>query len=174
MREKIMGVIPLIVALMFVVALGAYSSPSYAAQATQTVTVTVPQAIAIEVDNVDNWVVAAGATNTSENFTVKNRGNVKIDLYIKANSAAFTSTSGATDTIPITEFYIFSKDANNYQNIVQTYQKIYTNMNKAAQGSGTPTIWSTTLKLTVPAYTEDGTYTITNTYAAVKTGGIAP
>lgn len=169
-----MGVIPLMVALMFVVALGAYSSPSYAAQATQTVTVTVPEAIAIEVDNVGNWVVEAGATNTSQNFTVKNRGNVKIDLYMKANSPAFTSTSGATDTIPIDDFYIFSKKSDNYQKITQGYAMIYENLNKAAQGSGNPTTWSTTLKLTVPAYTEDGTYTITNTYAAVKTGKTLP
>lgn len=52
MKEKLMGIIPLIVALMFVVGIGTFSGPSYAATsgpsyaatATQTVTVTVPEA----------------------------------------------------------------------------------------------------------------------------------
>lgn len=65
-----MGVIPLIVALMFVVALGAYSSPSYAATATQRVTVTVPEAIAIQVPDVNFGSINAGNTGTSPDFTI--------------------------------------------------------------------------------------------------------
>ncbi|MCG2829003.1 hypothetical protein [Methanothermobacter sp. K4] len=173
MREKIMGVIPLIVALMFVVALGAYSSPSYAATATQTVTVTVPEAIAIQVSDVNFGSINAGNTGTSPDFTINNTGNVKIDLYVKANAAAFTSLT-ATDTIPITGFKIFSNVTGSYLTFTQSSQKIYDNMNKAAQGTGTPTQWTTRMQLNVPSFTEDGVYTITNTYTAVKHNTAAP
>lgn len=47
-------------------------------------------------------------------------------------------------------------------------------MNKAQQGTGNPATWSTTLRLTVPSFTEDGVYTITNTYTAVKHNSPAP
>ncbi|MCQ8905589.1 MAG: hypothetical protein NQU45_07760 [Methanothermobacter sp.] len=167
MREKLMGIIPLIVALVFVVAIGAYSSPSYAATASQTVTVTVPEAISIVVPDVNFGNITAGTEGTSPAFTVSNTGNVKIDLYVKADAGSFTSPN-ATDTIPITGFKIFSNVTGSYAPFLTSFQKIYDNMDKAAQGSGAPTTWSTTLKLSVPAFTEDGTYTITNTYAAVK------
>lgn len=65
MKEKLMGIIPLIVALMFVVGIGTFSGPSYAATATQTVTVTVPEAISIQVPDVNFGSVAAGSTGTS-------------------------------------------------------------------------------------------------------------
>jgi len=173
MRERLMGLIPLMVALVFVVAIGAYTSPSYAATASQTVTVTVPEAISIVVPNVDFGSIAAGSEGTSPAFTVSNTGNVKIDLYVKADASAFTSTN-ATDTIPITGFNIFSNVTGNYQNITTSSLKIYDNMNKASQGAGTPTTWTTTLRLFVPPFTEDGTYTITNTYTAVKHNSPAP
>ena len=169
-----MGIIPLVVALMFVVGVGVFNGPSYAATASQTVTVTVPEAIAIEVPNVNFGEIAAGSTGESPNFKVKNKGNVKIDLYVKADAAAFTSLT-ATDTIPISSpFQIWSNVTGGYLTFTTSYQKIYDDMNKAAQGSGTPTEWTTKLKLTVPAYTEDGVYTITNTYAAVKHNTPAP
>ncbi|BAZ98139.1 hypothetical protein tca_00064 [Methanothermobacter sp. EMTCatA1] len=168
-----MGIIPLIVTLVFVVAIGAYTSPSYGATATQTVTVTVPEAIAIEVPDVNFGSIDQGTTGTSPDFTISNKGNVKIDLYVKADDSAFTSTA-ATDTIPITGFQIFSNATGDYITFLTTSQKIYDNMNKAAQGSGTPTTWTTRMKLSVPSYTEDGVYTITNTYTAVKHNSPAP
>lgn len=47
-------------------------------------------------------------------------------------------------------------------------------MNKAAQRTGTPTQWTTRMQLNVPSFTEDGVYTITNTYTAVKHNTAAP
>ncbi|MDI9615641.1 hypothetical protein [Methanothermobacter sp.] len=168
MREKIMGVIPLIVALMFVVALGAYSSPSYAATATQTVTVTVPEAISIVVPNVNFGVVDAGTTGTSPDFTIQNTGNVKIDLYVNATDSALRSAT-ATDIIGVGNLTINSNFANGYVQIPYASPiKIYDNMNKAAQGSGTPTTWTTNMKLVVPSFTEDGAYSINLLYTAVK------
>ncbi|QHN06031.1 hypothetical protein FZP57_02420 [Methanothermobacter sp. THM-1] len=173
MKEKLMGIIPLIVALMFVVGIGTFNGPSYAATATQTVTVTVPEAISIQVPDVNFGSVAAGSTGTSPSFTINNTGNVKIDLYVRADASAFTSPT-ATDTIGIENFSIFSNVTGSYLTFLTSSQKIYDNMNKAQQGTGNPATWSTTLRLTVPSFTEDGVYTITNTYTAVKHNGAAP
>ncbi len=170
-----MGVIPLMVALMFVVALGAYSSPSYAATATQTVTVTVPEAISIVVPNVNFGSVSAGSTGTSPNFDIQNTGNVKIDLYVNATDSALRSGT-ATDIIGVGNLTISSNVASgNYVQIPYgSAIKIYDNMNKAAQGSGTPTTWTTNMKLVVPSFTEDGAYSINLLYTAVKHNAALP
>ncbi len=172
MKEKLMGIIPLVVALMFVVGIGAFNGPSYAATASQNVTVTVPEAISIQVPDVDFGIINAGATGT-KGFTISNTGNVKIDLYVRADALAFTSPT-ATDTIGIGNFSIFSNVTGEDLTFSTNSQKIYNNMNKAQQGSGTPTTWTTSLKLTVPPFTEDGVYTITNIYTAVKHNAQAP
>ncbi|MDI3483544.1 MAG: hypothetical protein PWQ74_131 [Methanobacteriaceae archaeon] len=170
MNGKIGGLLALLVALMLAVAIGAYNTSS-AATAQQTVTVTVPEAISIEVDSpLDFGTVTAGNTANSPNYNVRNTGNVKIDLYANTNDTAFSpTTENVTDTIPIaSNYFIRSNVTGGFQQFSTTPTKIYDNMNKAQQGSGTPTVWTTLQRLSVPPYTEAGQYIITVIYTAVK------
>ncbi|BDH79708.1 hypothetical protein MTTB_10870 [Methanothermobacter tenebrarum] len=83
MNGKIGGLLALLVALTVAIAIGTYDTSS-AATAEQTVTVTVPEAISIEVTNpLDFGSISAGSTGDSPEYTIKNTGNVKIDLYAK-------------------------------------------------------------------------------------------
>ncbi|BAW31004.1 conserved hypothetical protein [Methanothermobacter sp. MT-2] len=170
MKEKIGGLIALLLALMFAVALGAYDTSS-AATANQTVTVSVPEAISIELDTPVNFGnQSAGGTYESPSYNIKNAGNVKIDLYVQTNDTDFRPTTPNTeDTIPIAGNYkIRSNVTGSFQQLSTSLLKIYDNMPKASQGSGTPFTWTTQQQLTIPSFTEDGTYIITLIYTAVK------
>lgn len=177
MNQKIVGVIPLIVALLFVAAFAVGDNQAVAANPeNQVVTVTVPEAISIAVQTpISFGTVSAGTSNAlTPNYWIENRGNVKIDLYAKANAAAFTSAT-ATDTIAISGNYFIKDHDDNFIQFLTTSQKIYDDMNKASQGSGTPETWNTAQqRLTIPAYTEDGAYSIGVTYTAVKHNTVAP
>lgn len=170
MNEKIGGVVALLVALMLAVAIGSYNTSS-AATANQQVQVSVPEAISIAVDTPLNFGnQTAGATYTSPNYNIQNTGNVKIDLYVNTNDTAFRPTTPNTnDVIDINGNYkIKSNVTGNFEQLSTNLLKIYDNMPKASQGSGTPFTWTTQQQLTIPAFTEDGTYVITLIYTAVK------
>jgi len=170
MNEKIGGLLALLVALMFVVALGAYDT-STAATADQTVRVSVREAISISVDTpLDFGNQSAGNTYKSPNYNIRNTGNVKIDLYVNANDTAFRPTTENTDdTIPMDGNYkIKSNVTESFEQLSTSLLKIYDNMPKASQGSEAPFTWTTQQQLTIPAFTEDGTYVITLIYTAVK------
>ncbi|HIH62435.1 MAG TPA: hypothetical protein HA298_07150 [Methanobacteriales archaeon] len=170
MNEKIGGLLALLVALMFAVALGAYDTSS-AATADQQVQVSVQEAISIDVDSpVDFGNQSAGDTYNSPNYDISNTGNVKIDLYVNTNDTDFRpTTENTTDTIPIDGNYrIRSNVTGSFEQLSTSLLKIYDNMPKASQGSGTPFTWTTQQQLTIPAFTEDGTYVITLIYTAVK------
>lgn len=171
MNGKIGGLLALLVALMLAVAIGAYNTSS-AATAEQTVTVTVPEAISIEVNDatLDFGTVTAGTTADSPEYDIYNTGNVKIDLYANTNDTNFRpTTENVTDTINITgNYFIRSNVTGGFEQFSTTPMKIYDNMNKAQQGSGTPTVWTTLQRLSVPPYTEAGQYIITVIYTAVK------
>jgi hypothetical protein len=176
LNGKIGGLLALLVALTVAIAIGTYDTSS-AATAEQTVTVTVPEAISIEVTNpLDFGSISAGSTGDSPEYTIKNTGNVKIDLYAKTNDTDFRpTTENVTDTIPIDGNYkIKSNVTGNFEQLLTTNTKIYDNMNKAQQGTGTPTTWTTLQRLTVPSFTEAGQYIITVIYTAVKHNAPAP
>jgi len=172
MKEKIGGLLALLVALMFAIALGAYDT-SAAATANQQVQVSVQESISISVDSPVNFGnQSAGSTYTSPSYNIDNTGNVKIDLYANTNDTAFTPTTPNTnDTIPIAGNYkIKSNVTGSFEQLSTSLLKIYDNMPKASQGPGTPFTWTTQQQLTIPAFTEDGTYVITLIYTAVKHG----
>ncbi|MDI9623889.1 MAG: hypothetical protein QFX38_03260 [Methanothermobacter sp.] len=170
MKEKIGGLMALLVALILAVAIGAYDTSS-AATANQEVQVSVQEAISIQVDTPLNFGnLSAGDTYNSPNYNIRNTGNVKIDLYVQTNDTAFRPTTENTqDTIPIAGNYrIRSNVTGGFEQLSTSLLKIYDNMPKASQGSGTPFTWTTQQQLTIPAFTEDGTYIITLIYTAVK------
>lgn len=177
LNGKIGGLLALLVALTVAIAIGAYDTSS-AATANQTVTVTVPEAISIEVDSpLDFGNITAGETGNSPNYNISNTGNVKIDIYAKTNDTHFRPTTvNVTDTIPIDGNYKIKSNVTG--DFVQLYSnantKIYDNMNKAQQGTGTPTTWTTLQQLRVPSFTEAGEYIITVIYTAVKHNAPAP
>ncbi|MDI6645319.1 MAG: hypothetical protein QME14_09710 [Methanobacteriaceae archaeon] len=171
MKQKILGIIPLMVVMLFVAFLAVGDNQTYANPVNQQVTVTVPQAIAISVETPISFGSVPAGTNyaVTPEYWISNNGNVKIDVYVKAGSTEFTSPT-ATDTIAIdTNYYIKNYNSGNFQQVTTTDQMIYNNMNKASQGSGTPTVWNgAQQRLNVPAYTEDGAYSITMIYSATK------
>jgi len=172
MKEKIGGLLALLVALMFAIALGAYDTSS-AATANQQVQVSVQESISISVDSPVNFGNrSAAGTYESPTYNINNTGNVKIDLYANTNDTAFTPTTPNTnDTIPIAGNYkIKSNVTGSFEQLSTSLLKIYDNMPKASQGPGTPFTWTTQQQLTIPAFTEDGTYVITLIYTAVKHG----
>lgn len=177
MKQKTLGVVPLMVAMLLVVAFAVGDNQVSADTVNQQVTVTVPEAIAISVQTpISFGSVPAGTTNAlSPNYPINNTGNVRIDLYAKTNATAFTSST-ATDTIAIlNNYFIKNNNTGNFVQLSTSSVKIYDNMNKASQGAGTPHVWNTAgQRLTIPAYTEDGAYSIGLIYTAIKRGGTAP
>lgn len=169
MNQKILGIIPLMVALLFVAAIAVGDNPATAANPeNQVVTVTVPQAISIAVETpVTFGDVSAGTTGTLT-YWVANVGNVKIDLSARANQTSFQSTT-ATDVIDINGNYFIQQHGGGNLQVSTTNVLIYNNMNKASQGSGIATNWTNAgQSLNVPSFTEDGTYSIGMIYSAVK------
>ncbi len=169
-NSKLLGIIPILTVLCFALFLAAGDSPATANPVNQVVTVNVPQAISIAVQTpVDFGTVSAGTTGTL-NYWVANTGNVKIDLSARANQTSFQSLL-ATDVIAISGNYFIKNNNTGAFNQVQsgTNVLIYSNMNKASQGSGAPNNWTSAgQQLTIPAYTEDGAYSIGMIYSAVK------
>jgi hypothetical protein len=165
MNQKIVGIIPLIAAMMFV-AVFAVGDNSVAAASTgaQTVTVTVNPNIAITVPSTLTMAAADGATAQSSSYIVNNTGNVQVYVYVSAANAAFTSAS-SVDTIPITGYQI-KNQGGSYTTITQTLQKITTTkLNTLNHGTNTLTIDQ---KLAIPTGTEAATdYTNTVTYTAM-------
>jgi hypothetical protein len=164
-------------AMLLVTAYAAGDNQVSANPVNQQVIVTVPEAIAISVQTpVSFGNVSAGTYNVSSpNYTINNTGNVRIDLYAKTNATAFTSST-AIDNIPIlNNYYIKNNNTGNFVQVSTSSVKIYDNMNKASPGAGTPHVWNTAgQRLTIPSYTEEGTYSIGLIYTAVKRGGTAP
>jgi hypothetical protein len=165
MNQKILGVIPLLVALMFAVSFVATDNPVAAADtASQTATVTVNENIAITVPTAATMSGNDGDTVTSNSYDVNNVGNVQVHIYVKANAPAFTS-GGSIDTIPITGYQI-KNQAGSYVTLTETLQKITTTkLNTLKHGSN---VLNTDQKLAIPTGTEAANYANSLTYTAMK------
>ena len=164
-------------AMIVVAAYAAGDNQVTANPVNQQVNVTVREAIAISVQTpVSFGSVSAGATNVlSPNYMINNTGNVKIDLYAKTNATVFTSST-ANDTIPILgNYFIKNNNTGSFLQVSTGSVKIYDDMIKASPGAGTPHVWNTAQqRLSIPGFTEDGTYSIGLIYTAVKHNAIAP
>ena len=167
MNQKIVGIIPLIAAMMFVAVFAVGDNPAAAASSgTQTVTVTVNPNIAMTVPSTLTMAANDGTTAQSSSYIVNNTGNVQIYVYVSAANAAFTSAS-SIDTIPITGYQI-KNQGGTYTTLTQTAQKITTTkLNTLKHGTNILTIDQ---KLDIPTGTEAANdYTNTLTYTAMTT-----
>ncbi len=172
MNQKIVGVIPLMVAMLFV-AVFALGDNTVAADnpVQQTANLTVAQVISISTDsNVDLGTTSGTAAQTlnSPSYHVNNDGNVKINLYIHANDSNGFTQAGGNQTIPLAGYTIDDNSANPV-NIGTGYSLIYGNMAK-----GPNSFLDTKQHLIVPAFTEAGPYSISLTYTAVRYPGTLP
>jgi hypothetical protein len=165
MNQKILGIVPLIVAMLFVAAFAVGdNSVSAANTAGQTATVNVNQNIAITVSTDVTMTGADGTTLTSNSYIVNNTGNVQVFIYARANNAAFSSgTTG--DTIPILGNYQIKNQGGTYTGLTTADQKITTTkLDTLNHGNNYLTLDQ---KLAVPSGVESATYTNGLTYTAM-------
>ena len=169
MNQKIVGIIPLIAAMMFVAVFAVGDNPAAAAStATQTATVTVNQNIALSVDTQDlTYSGNDGAYATSDEYTLSNDGNVKINVYAKLENENFAGS----DPIATSGSNIFQ---------IENDASAWTDIHTATSGAGTiltsakldtakhgSNTLGTMQRLMIPTGTEAGSYTNTITYTAV-------
>lgn len=172
-NNKIAFILPLLVAVVVITAYGSINTVLAANNTTQTATVNVKPVIGISdaatltfPDVIDS---TTGDTPESIVNTITDQSNMAIDLYTRANQTNMTA-NGTTDTINIG--FTSNSAANNLY--TTNYQSAYTNWLKPGQGSKSANTWNEPLNITVPQYTNNGTYTITIYHAAVANGAAAP
>jgi len=183
MDQKIIGILPLMVALLLVAAFAAGDNPVIAANnTTQTASIHIADVIAIETPSVVNnsWASTDSTTlfflnNTLGQNTVTSRSNGRIDVFIRSNTGSsipHVDPSYSTDTL--TEFQYRSNVTGIYTSFTNAFVEIIDRW-KISQGTGSAgaTI-SVPLMVFVPSYTDDGFYNSTVTYAAVRHGHPAP
>ena len=173
MNQKMLGIIPLIAAMMFVAvfAVGDNQVAAANAQDTQTANVIVQESIGIDVSpDATMTATAAGGAVTSNSYTISNAGNSRIDAFISSGSAFTSLTSG--DDIPVdaagdTNYFITIGTTNtNIPSDIAQKASIITNLPTHYQSASGSSV-SATQTLNVPAGIEQGTYTNTLTYSAV-------
>lgn len=173
MNQKIVGIIPLIAAMMFVAVFAVGDNQVAAATDSQTATVTVNQNIALTVGDTTFGDLDPGATGaSSSNFDIANTGNVKSDVYVKSDASAFTSTAPVTDTIGIDEAnYKIVGQSGDVAISAAAAAKVYDDLATARTGTN---VFTTHQLIDIPAGAEDGDYSISLTYTAVKHGAASP
>lgn len=165
MKEKIVGVASLMVAILLVTAIAVGDNQVSAADsASQTATVTVNENIAITVPTAATMTGNDGTTVTSNSYDVNNVGNVKVHIYVKSDNSAFTSVD-SIDTIPITGYQI-KNQAGSYVTLTETLQKITTTKLDTPKHGGN--VLTTDQQLAIPSGTEAAVYTNSLTYTAMK------
>jgi len=160
MKQKILGIIPLMVVMLFVafLAVGDYQA-SAADTANQVVTVTVNPNIAITTATDITMSANDGATATSTNYDVTNVGNVKVHIYVRADNANFAGS----DPIPISGYRILNQAGSPVT--LTTVNQVLTTTKLDTQKHGN-NILTTSQALDIPTGTEAGDYTNSLTYVA--------
>ena len=175
MNQKIIGIIPLIAAMMLVAvfAVGDNQVSAATTTASQSATVTVPESIGLTVSpDATMAATGTGISVTSNSYNIANGGNSRIDVSI-SSGAAFTSTT-STDTIPVaatgdTNYVIkIGSTTTNIPGAAANAVKIIDNLKTQKQVGSV----SATQTLAIPAGLEQGTYTNTLTYTAVTHTGV--
>lgn len=175
MNQKIIGIIPLLAAMMFVAVFAAGDNQAVAAtvQDTQTATVTVSESIGISVNpDATMSATAAGGNVGSNSYTISNTGNSRIDAFISSGSEFTCLTSG--DTIPVAaagdnKYFITIGSTNtNIPSDIDQKAEIITNLPTHYQSASGSSV-SAAQTLNVPAGIEQGVYTNTLTYTAITT-----
>lgn len=178
MNQKIVGIIPLIVAMMFVAVFAVGDNQVAAASGptsqSQTVTVNVKDNIALSVtpsaitmknsagtDPMAGDTSYSGAGASDNNIIVTNVGNVPITVSVNSGSATFSD--GGSNTFTPTAFTINSQSGSSV-NIGTALSTIATAMQK----NGATSTFNTHLTLGIPADANSATYTNSLSYTAVK------
>lgn len=170
MNQKLVGIIPLIAAVMFVAVFAVGDNQASAATTTdtQTATVTVPESIGINVNT--SAVMAAtgtGVSVTSNSYNISNAGNSRIDVSVYSGPSFGCLTS--SDKIDIAaagngNYYITISGTNtNIPGASANKATIITNMGTKKQGGYA----LATQTLAIPDGLEQGTYTNSLTYTAI-------
>lgn len=182
MKQKILGIVPLMVAMLLVAAFAVGDNPVVANNTTQTASINIADIIALENPSLVNnsW---ASTDSASLNFlnaaggqnAVTSKSNGRIDVYIKSNTGStipHTNSSYSNDTL--NTFQYRNNETGTFVNFATTFAKAINNW-KIPQGTGPAgaTI-SIPLRVNIPTYTDDGTYNSTVTYAAVRNNRPAP
>ena len=170
MNQKIVGIIPLMVAMMFVAVFAAGDNSAAAADtATQNAKLTVVQNIGITVSpDATMTATSTGGNVQSNSYVINNSGNSRIDVSIKSGAAFNCLTSH--DTIPVTAagstgYYITINSKNTNIPSGSPSWIIY-NLPTYYQSPNGCNV-SATQTLNVPAGIEQGIYTNTLTYTAI-------
>ena len=171
MNQKIVGIIPLIAAMMFVAVFAVGDNPAAAADtASQTASVNVPDVISIEVPTTvsASWTTVGAGTDlhlldgTNQNW-VRSLSNGRIDVDI--SSTATIGATGTTDTLKNFGFYASATKTN----FDGDNQAAITDW-KVTQSSSDNTK-TLALSVDVPSYTSNGNYQTTVTYTASRHTG---
>jgi hypothetical protein len=171
MNQKIVGIIPLIAAMMFVAVFAVGDNPAAAANtASQTASVNVPDVISIEVPtSVSNsWSSVDAKTDlylldgANPNW-VKSLSNGHIDVAI--SSTGTIGAAGTSDTLTNFGFYASTTkttfDGSN--------QAAITDWKVAQNGvDGVDNVQELPLSVDVPSFTSNGNYQTTVTYTASR------
>ncbi|MEN4018780.1 MAG: hypothetical protein PQ975_00805 [Methanobacterium sp.] len=183
MKQKILGIVPLMVAVLLVAAYAAGDNPVAANNTTQTASINIADVLALQTLSLVNnsWASTDAATelyflnSTLGNNTVTSKSNGRIDVYLKSSTGSNipnTNSSYSNDTL--NTFQYRSNETGNFVNFATTFTKAINNW-KIPQNTGPAgaTI-SIPLRVNIPSYTDDGYYNSTVTYAAVRHNRPAP
>lgn len=183
MNQKIVGIIPLMAAMLFV-AVFAVGGNSVAAATTdtqtQTASVYISDVIAIVTPGVvSNSYASTTATdlallNGTNDNNVISKSNGKIDVYIKAADGSVIPNSNTTYGDSLTNFQYQSSGTGAYTDFTNGFVAVIKDW-KIPQGTTTDGVsQSVPLKVHVPSYSAEGYYNTTVTYLAVRSGTPAP
>lgn len=183
MKQKILGIIPLVVAMLLVAAYAAGDNPVIAANnTTQTASINIADVLALQTLSLVNnsWASTDSATLFFLNSTlgqnaVTSKSNGRIDVYLKSSTGPnipHVNSSYSNDTL--TNFQYLNNVTGSYTLFTTGFAKAISNW-KIPQGTGPAgaTI-SVPLMVFIPSYTDDGYYNSTVTYAAVRHDRPAP
>lgn len=170
-QKKILAII----LVVFIAIVGYVGASTAAPSVTQQASVTVSPIIALSGAATLDFGIVEDSTAGPKPLTITNTltdaSNMPIDVYTRANDTKMVSTvSDVTDVITPIKFTPKDGSVTDY---TTAYQMAYANWPKPAQSSA-PVTWGQVLSITVPSYTNNGTYVVTIYNTAVAHGAAAP
>ncbi|MGB9937065.1 MAG: hypothetical protein ACPK7O_05045 [Methanobacterium sp.] len=169
MKQKVIGVVPLMVVMLLVAAFAVGDNSVAAESVDQAVTVTVNENIALSVSDAAAMANKDNIVATSNSYSVVNEGNVPINVLVNPADTEFkgTNVDGAAESFGFgLGDYKIKARSGSYLNIptsITTSVKI-TDNGKLPKKDGNSFSSDQTLK--IPRYTSPGTYTNTLVYVA--------
>jgi|GEM_PF-5301056 len=184
MKEKILGIVLLMGAMLFIVVYAAGDNPTTARperRVNQTVSVNIADVIAIETPTMvsNSWNSTDATTlflldGTGNDNTVTSRSNGRIDVFLRSSTGStipHTNTTYSNNTLNTFQFR--SNETGTFVDFSTSFRMAIENW-KIAQGTGPAGAnISIPLRVNIPSFTADGFYNSTVTYVAVR-GGRTP